>query len=111
MNDKINEETKTPADRKNTPRVDELTAILENHRSIMAHLESVHDAQLGPYCSLLSEQIRRHVVPVLEEAIVAARILLQMDEHLPLQTLQSLEHRIMLGYQFPPYRGGATLES
>lgn len=111
MNVETNEETKTIGQRTSAPRVDGLVAILESHRSVMAHLESVHDAQLAPYCSLLSERIRQHVVPVLEEAIVAARILDQMSERLPPLTLESLEHRIMLGYQYAPYRGGETLES
>lgn len=111
MSVETNNETMTPAHCTNDARVDELVVILESHRSIMAQLKSVNDPDLGSYCSLLSERILHHVVPVLEEAIVAARILHQMSECLPLETLESLEHRIMLGYQFPPYRGGETLES
>ena len=111
MSVETNNETMTPAHCTIDARVDELVVILESHCSIMAHLESIHDAQLAPYCSLLSERILREVVPVLEEAIVAARILHQMSERLPLETLESLEHRIMLGYQYAPYRGGETLES
>ena len=97
-------EQENPAD------VERLEAILDGHLRMIQYLQNIHDAQFAPYCSLFIERIRKEIVPILEEAIVAAKILMAMDQPLPKMTVQNLIKRIQEGFDLPAYEGGALLD-
>jgi len=96
-----NPEQENPGD------VERLEAILDGHMQMIQYLQNIHDAQFAPYCNLFIERIEKEILPILEEAIVAAKILLAMDETLPKMTLQNLNKRIQEGLSLPAYDGGA----
>ena len=50
-------------------------------------------------------------MPIIEEAIVAAKILMAMDQPLPEMTVQNLIKRIQEGFDLPAYEGGVLLDS
>lgn len=83
-----------------------LEASLKGHQAIMRQLERVHDSQLGPYCTLLKERIESTIVPVIEDAIVAVQILIELDGNVVATLLEGLRRRIKLGLEHPPYVGG-----
>ena len=98
-------EDENPAD------VERLEAILDGHLRMIQYLQNIHDAQFAPYCSLFIERIEKEIVPILEEAIVASKILMAMDQPLPKMTVQNLIKRIQEGFDLPAYEGGALLDS
>ena len=98
-------EQENPAD------IERLEAILDGHLRMIQYLQNIHDAQFAPYCSLFIDRIEKEIVPILEEAIVAAKILMAMDQPLPKMTVQNLIKRIQEGFDLPAYEGGALLDS
>ena len=103
--DSLRPEQENPAD------VERLEGILDGHLRIIQYLQNIHDAQFASYCSLFIERIEKEIVPVLEEAIVAAKILMAMDQPLPKMTVQNLNKRIQEGFDLPSYEGGGFLDS
>ena len=97
-------EDENPAD------VERLEAILDGHLRMIQYLQNIHDAQFAPYCSLFIERIRKEIVPILEEAIVAAKILMAVDQPLPKMTVQNLNKRVQEGLDLPAYEGGGLLD-
>ena len=95
----------------NPADVERLEAILDGHLRMIQYLQNIHDAQFAPYCSLFIERIEKEIVPIIEEAIVAAKILMAMDQPLPEMTVQNLIKRIQEGFDLPSYDGGALLDS
>ena len=91
----------------NPADVERLEAILDGHLRMIQYLQNIHDAQFAPYCSLFIDRIETEIVPILEEAIVAAKILTAMDQPLPRMTVQNLIKRIEEGFDLPAYEGGA----
>ena len=87
-----------------------LETSLKGHQAIMRHLSGVHDGQLRPYCTLLKDRIQSTIVPMLEEAIVAVKIIIELKGDVPATLLESLHHRIQLGLEHPPYTGGGFVE-
>ena len=97
-------EDENPAD------VERLEAILDGHLRMIQYLQNIHDAQFAPYCSLFIERIEKEIVPILEEAIVAAKILMAVDQPLPKMTVQNLNKRVQEGLDLPAYEGGGLLD-
>ena len=97
-------EQENPAD------IERLEAILDGHLRMIRYLQNIHDAQFAPYCSLFIDRIEKEIVPILEEAIVAAKILMAMDQPLPKMTVQNLIKRIQEGFDLPAYEGGDFLD-
>ena len=91
----------------NSGEIERLEAILDGHLRMIQYLQNIHDAQFAPYCSLFIDRIETEIVPILEEAIVAAKILTAMDQPLPRMTVQNLIKRIEEGFDLPAYEGGA----
>ena len=81
-------------------------AWLKGHQDVMKQLDRVHDGQLRPYCTLLRERIESTIVPVIEDAIVAVQILIELDGDVAATLLEGLQRRIRLGLEHPPYTGG-----
>ena len=84
----------------------ELESSLKGHHAIMKQLERVHDGQLRPYCILLKERIESTIIPVIEDAIVAVQILIDLDGDVAATLLEGLHRRIQSGLEHPPYPGG-----
>ena len=102
----------TPSlEQENSGEIERLEAILDGHLRMIQYLQNIHDAQFAPYCKLFIGRIEKEVVPIIEEAIVAAKILMAMDQPLPRMTVQNLIKRIQEGFDLPSYEGGALLDS
>ena len=91
-------------------KVERLEAILDGHLRMIHYLQDIHDAQFAPYCNLFIERIEKEILPMLEEAIVAAKILMAMDQPLPQMIIENLHKRIQEGIDLPPYDGGGLLD-
>ena len=98
-------------EQENPGEIERLEATLDGHLRMIRYLQNIHDAQFAPYCSLFIERIEKEIVPILEEAIVAAKILMAMDQPLPKMTVQNLIKRIQEGFDLPAYEGGVLLDS
>ena len=92
----------------NTPpgELERLVSTLEGHKRAIHDLMNIQNIELAPYCALLIGRIKKKVIPVLEEAIVAAKILQVTNEPLPQVTVQNLQDRIQSGLMLPAYEGG-----
>ena len=90
--------------------VERLEAMLDGHLRMIQYLQNIHGAEFVPYCNLFINRIEKEIVPILEEAIVAAKILMATDQALPKSTVQNLIKRIQEGYDLPAYEGGASLD-
>ena len=90
--------------------VEGLEAILNGHMQMIQYLQNIHGTEFIPYCNLFINRIEKEIVPILEEAIAAAKILTALDEPLPKMTIQSLTKRIQDGFDLPAYKGGALLD-
>jgi len=96
--------------RENPGDVERLEAMLDGHLRMIQYLQNIHDAQFAPYCKLFIERIEKEIIPILEEAIVAAKILMAMDQPLPKMTVQNLNKRVQEGLDLPAYEGGGLLD-
>lgn len=91
-------------------KVERLETILDGHVRMIQYLQNIHDAQVAPYCNLFIERIEKEILPILEEAIVAAKILMAMDQPLPQMIIENLHKRIQGGIDLPSYDGGDLLD-
>ena len=89
-----------------TTLIAELELSLRGHHAVMKQLERVHDSQLRPYCTLLKKRIESTIVPVIEDAMVAVQILIELDGDVAATLLEGLHRRIQFGLEHPPYLGG-----
>ena len=96
--------SKTPDD------IERLETILDGHMRMVQYLESIHDAQYAAYCNLFVQRIEKQILPILEEAIVAAKIMVAMKETLPQMTIENLRKRIQAGNDLPAYDGVDLLD-
>lgn len=96
--------------RGHTGDVERLEAILDGHMKTIQYLQNIHGTEFVPYCNLFIDRIQNEIVPILEEAIVAAKILMATNQPLPKMTVQSLTKRIRDGFDLPAYEGGASLD-
>ena len=87
-----------------------LETILDGHVRMIHYLQNIQDAQFVPYCNLFIGRIEKEILPMLEEAIVAAKILMAMDQPLPQMIIENLHKRIQEGIDLPPYDGGGLLD-
>ena len=87
-----------------------LEIILDGHMQMIQYLQNIHGAEFVPYCNLFIDRIEKEIVPILEEAIVAAKILMAMDQPLPKMTVQNLIKLIQEGFNLPAYEGDALLD-
>ena len=90
--------------------VAQLETIFDGHVRMIRYLQNIHDSQFAPYCNLFIERIEKEILPILEEAIVAAKILMAMDQPLPEVITENLHKRIQQGIDLPPYDGGGLLD-
>ena len=90
--------------------VERLEAILNGHMQMIQYLQNIHGTEFVPYCNLFIDRIEKEIVPILEEAIAAAKILMVLDQPLPKMTVQSLSKRIQDGFDLPAYEGGALVD-
>ena len=90
--------------------VERLEGILNGHMQMIQYLQNIHGTEFVPYCNLFIHRIEKEIVPILEEAIAAAKILMALDQPLPIMTVQSLTKRIQDGFGLPAYEGGALLD-
>ena len=88
----------------------ELETTLDGHVRMIRYLQNIHDAQFAPYCDLSIERIEKKILPILEEAIVAGKILMAMDQPLPQMIIENLHKRIQEGIELPSYDGGGLLD-
>lgn len=88
----------------------QLETTLHGHMRVIRYLQNIHDAQFAPYCNLFIERIEKEILPILEEAIVAAKILMAMDQPLPQMITENLHKRIQEGIALPSYDGGGLLD-
>ena len=91
-------------------KVTRLETTLDGHERMIQYLQDIHDAQFAPFCNLFIERIEKEILPILEEAIVAAKILMAMDQPLPQMIIENLHKRIQEGIDLPPYDGGGLLD-
>jgi hypothetical protein len=96
--------SKTPDD------IERLETILDGHMRMIQYLENIHDVQYAAYCNLFVQRIEKQILPILEEAIVAAKIMVAMKETLPRMTIENLRRRIQAGNDLPAYDGGDLLD-
>jgi hypothetical protein len=99
-----------PLEREEPRNVERLEAMLDGHLRMIQYLQNIHDAQFAPYCKLFIERIEKEIVPILEEAIVAGKILMAMDQPLPKMTVQNLNKRVQEGLDLSAYEGGGLLD-
>ena len=90
--------------------VERLEGILNGHMQMIQYLQNIHGTEFVPYCNLFIHRIEEEIVPILEEAIAAAKILMAASQPLPKMTVQSLTKRIRDGFDLPAYEGGALLD-
>ena len=88
----------------------QLETTLDGHVRMIRYLQNIHDAQFAPYCDLFIERIEKEILPTLEEAIVAAKILMAMGQPLPQLIINNLHKRIQEGIGLPSYDGGGLLD-
>ena len=99
-----------PPEREDPGNVERLEAMLDGHLRMIHYLQNIHDVQFAPYCDLFIKRIEKEIVPILEEAIVAAKILMATDQPLPKMTVQNLNKRVQEGLDLPAYEGGGLLD-
>lgn len=87
-----------------------LETTLDGHARMIRYLQNIHDAQFASYCNLFVERIEKKILPILEEAIVAAMILMAMDQPFPQVITENLHKRIQQGIDLPHYDGGGLLD-
>ena len=102
--DSLRPEQENPAD------VERWEAMLDGHLRMIQYLQNIHDAHFAPYCKIFIERIEKGIVPIIEEALVAAKILMATAQPLPKMTVQNLNKRVQDGLDLPAYEGGGFLD-
>ena len=108
--DEFSSEDGLHLERGHAGNVERLEAILDGHMKMIQYLQNIHGTEFVPYCNLFIDRIQKKIVPILEEAIAAAKILMAANQPLPKVTVQSLSKRIQGGFDLPAYEGGSFLD-